>query len=140
MPTGRTEDYILVVDDNEETRDLLALILEEEGHHVRVAPGGEEALRLVREQRPGLITLDLSLPGKDGWAVLRELQSDNVTRTIPVLIVSGFTRHLESSDREQVARIITKPFSMDMIVNEVNAALRRTGVGGGAAEEPDPAR
>src|SRR5439155_13532011 len=117
--------YLLVVDDNEEVRDLLALVLEEEGYSVRAVAGGDEALRLVRARRPELITLDLSLPGKDGWAVLRELQSDPSTVTIPVLIISAFTRHLEETLRGQVARVIPKPFYLNQIIAEVKATLDR---------------
>jgi CheY-like chemotaxis protein len=117
--------YLLVVDDNEEVRDLLALVLEEEGYSVRAVASGDEALRLVRQQRPELITLDLSLPGKDGWAVLRELQSDPSTVTIPVLIISAFTRHLEETLRGQVARVIPKPFYLNQIIAEVKATLDR---------------
>jgi two-component system alkaline phosphatase synthesis response regulator PhoP len=117
--------YLLVVDDNEEVRDLLALVLEEEGYRVRAVASGDEALRLVRQQRPELITLDLSLPGKDGWAVLRELQSDPSTVTIPVLIISAFTRHLEETLRGQVARVIPKPFYLNQIIAEVKATLDR---------------
>jgi CheY-like chemotaxis protein len=124
MTSGPTHQYILVVDDNEEIRDLLALVLEEEGYEVRAVASGDEALRLVHEQRPGLITLDLSLPGKDGWTVLRELQSDERTVSIPVLIISAFTRHLEGAAREQVARIIPKPFYLNQIISEVNATLQ----------------
>ncbi len=125
MPSNATHPYILVVDDNEEIRELLELVLEEEGYEVRAVASGDEALKLVREQRPDLITLDLSLPGKDGWAVLRELQSNDETVTIPVLIISAFTRHLGGAARDQVAQIIPKPFYLNQILAEVKATLER---------------
>src|SRR5581483_6635262 len=55
MPSNATHPYILVVDDNEEIRELLELVLEEEGYEVRAVASGDEALKLVREQRPVLI-------------------------------------------------------------------------------------
>src|SRR5215212_7782580 len=76
---GTDRQSILVVDDNEEIRDLLVLVLEEEGYAVSAVASGDEALGVARAQRPDLITLDLSMPGTDGWAVLRELQSDSQT-------------------------------------------------------------
>ena len=155
-PTSRSEPvadpvrpYVLVVDDNEEIRDLLALVLEEEGYRVRTAAGGEEAVQVSRAERPDLITLDLSLPGMDGWAVLRELQAHRETTAIPVLIISAFTRHLETPAREHVARVIPKPFYLDQIVSEVQAALatrtapdtpRGDPAPGAGAEGPAPAR
>ncbi len=125
MADRESRAYILVVDDNEEIRDLLVLVLEEEGYEVRAAASGDEALSLAREHRPDLITLDLSMPGTDGWTVLRELQSSQQTVGIPVLIISAFTRQLEEAVREHVARVIPKPFYLNQIITEVKATLGR---------------
>jgi CheY-like chemotaxis protein len=124
---GCDRQSILVVDDNEEIRDLLVLVLEEEGYVVSAVASGDEALGIARAQRPDLITLDLSMPGTDGWAVLRELQSDPQTMSIPVLIISAFTRQLEEAVREHVARVIPKPFYLNQIISEVKAAIGTRG-------------
>ena len=67
---------ILVIDDDPNSRDLLQRMLESEGYAVATASSGEEGLQLARRFVPSLITLDVLMPGMDGWAVLRELKMD----------------------------------------------------------------
>src|SRR5688500_10214373 len=80
---------ILVVEDSDEIRDLLGLVLEAEGYRVVALEDGRDVVETVRSIRPILITLDLALPGKDGWAIVRELQDDDETREIPILVISA---------------------------------------------------
>jgi len=79
---------VLVIDDNADSRDVLRRTLEDDGHAVATAPGGEEGLALARELSPSLILLDVMMPGMDGWAVLRQLKSDPALETIPVAMVT----------------------------------------------------
>ena len=79
---------VLVVDDDPAARDLLRRALEREGFAVTTAASGEEGLRLARTLHPAAITLDVMMPGLDGWAVLRELKDDAATAGIPVVVVS----------------------------------------------------
>ncbi len=79
---------VLVVDDDAAARDLLRRMLARQGFAVTTAASGEEGLRLARELRPAAITLDVMMPGLDGWAVLRELKDDPATADIPVVVVS----------------------------------------------------
>ena len=85
LPVG---SCILVIDDDADARDLIRRSLESEGHRVALAASGAEGLRLAREIQPLLITLDVLMPGKDGWAVLRELKADSELRDIPVVMIS----------------------------------------------------
>jgi CheY-like chemotaxis protein/anti-sigma regulatory factor (Ser/Thr protein kinase) len=78
----------LVIDDQEEARDLLRRTLEGDGFEVRTAESGEEGLALARELAPCVITLDVMMPGMDGWEVLRRLKADPETQHIPVVMVS----------------------------------------------------
>lgn len=123
-PYGR-QTVVLVVEDNDEIRDLLCLVLEEEGHRVLTASDGARALEVARADRPDLITLDLALPGKDGWEVLRELQDQEDTRNIPVLIISAYTREMEASLRERASGLIPKPFYITQVATEVSALLKQ---------------
>jgi CheY-like chemotaxis protein len=77
-----------VIDDEENSRDLIRRSLERDGYRVALADNAEEGLRLARQLRPLLITLDVLMPGKDGWAVLRELKDDAELRDIPVVMIS----------------------------------------------------
>jgi len=78
----------LVVDDNQDARDLLSDYLKELGTEVVTASNGIEALRMAREWRPDIITLDLMMPGIDGWEVLQSLKADPELRSISVIVVS----------------------------------------------------
>lgn len=79
---------ILCIDDDPDAVDLLKNHLIPEGFSVQSAPTGEEGIEIARKIKPSLITLDVLLPGKDGWQVLRELKRLPETRTIPVIIHS----------------------------------------------------
>ena len=79
---------VVVIDDDENSLDLIRRSLERDGHRVAIARSGDEGIRLARELRPILITLDVLMPGKDGWAVLRELKADPELHDIPVVMIS----------------------------------------------------
>ena len=83
--TGR----ILVVDDIESNRDLLARRLETDGHRVTVAADGEQALEILKEQEFDLVLLDLMMPGLSGFDVLQRLKVDSELRDIPVIMISA---------------------------------------------------
>jgi signal transduction histidine kinase/CheY-like chemotaxis protein len=116
---------ILVIDDDEDSRDLLRRTLEADGHTVALAPGGEEGLELARELRPSLITLDVMMPGLDGWAVLRKLKADPDLRGIPVMMITiesqkdlgfnlGAVEHLTKPvDRELLLRLVRQCAASD---------------------------
>jgi len=119
------ERSILVIDDDPNSRDLLRRTLEADGHTVTCANDGEEGLELAQTLRPSLITLDVMMPGLDGWAVLRQLKADPDLRGIPVMMVTiegqkdlGFTlgavEHLTKPvDRELLVRLVRQCASSD---------------------------
>ena len=84
---------VLVVEDDEPFFQALAADLEGAGYRPLWAHHGEEALRLAREAQPAAITLDLALPGMDGWEVLKALKDDPAVAHIPVIIVSLLENH-----------------------------------------------
>jgi signal transduction histidine kinase/CheY-like chemotaxis protein len=79
---------ILVIDDDPAVRDLMRRFFNKEGFRVKTAAGGEEGLRLARETYPDVITLDVIMPGMDGWAVLSVLKSEALLADIPVIMVT----------------------------------------------------
>jgi signal transduction histidine kinase/CheY-like chemotaxis protein len=85
LPTQAT---ILVVDDDQAVRDLLRRVLAKEGFHAVTAASGEEALRLARLFHPQVITLDVLMPGMDGWSVLSALKADPCLADIPVIMLT----------------------------------------------------
>ena len=84
----KTKQLVLVVDDDDGARDLMARCLRKEGFEVEQCASGDDALRLAKTHRPILITLDVIMPGMDGWAVLRSLKDDPETRDIPVIMAT----------------------------------------------------
>jgi CheY-like chemotaxis protein/two-component sensor histidine kinase len=86
--TGAAAPTVLVVDDDETVRDLMRHFLAREGFEVVTARDGEEGLRLARERRPALITLDVLMPGLDGWSVLQQLKADAELADTPVLMMT----------------------------------------------------
>ncbi len=79
---------VLVIDDEPAVRDLMQRFLTKEGFRVVTAAGGEEGLRRARELRPDAITLDVMMPGMDGWAVLAALKADPAVADIPVIMLT----------------------------------------------------
>ncbi|OQW94124.1 MAG: hypothetical protein BWK79_07495 [Beggiatoa sp. IS2] len=78
---------ILVIDDDQTVRDLFHSYLTKLGYKVAVSSGGDEGLRLARKLKPDAITLDVMMPGMDGWMVLKALKADPDLATIPVIMV-----------------------------------------------------
>lgn len=81
-------NVVLVIDDDPVARDILCRFLEAEGYEVATAIDGVEGLEQARALRPAVITLDVVMPGKDGWTLLKELKDDPMLKDIPVLMVS----------------------------------------------------
>jgi signal transduction histidine kinase/DNA-binding response OmpR family regulator len=79
---------VLVIDDDPTVHDLLSRFLNKEGLRMVAARSGEEGIRLARELRPAVITLDVLMPGMDGWAVLTALKADPDLSDIPVIVLS----------------------------------------------------
>lgn len=118
---------ILIVDDEEDIRDLIAFHLAKEGYQVALAGTGEEALRQARADVPGLVVLDLMLPGIDGLEVCRRLKNDPATRSAAVVMLTA-----KGEEADVVAGLelgaddyVTKPFSPRVLLARIRAVLRR---------------
>ncbi len=118
---------ILIIEDDPDIRGLMKHHLERDGYVVVGAPTGEEGLRLARKSPPGLVVLDLMLPGMDGLEVLRQLRADAKTRELPAVIVSakGEEADIVSGLELGADDYLTKPFSPRVLVARVRAVLRR---------------
>jgi signal transduction histidine kinase len=87
--TNRSKPRVLVVDDEPENRALLRDILEDDGYEVTEAQGGMEAVRIVGENPPSVVLLDIMMPGIDGLEVCRSLKANDQTAHIPVILVTA---------------------------------------------------
>ena len=87
-PLATGSSRVLVIDDDAAVRDLMTRFLGKEGFSVATASGGEEGLRLARELQPDVITLDVLMPGMDGWSVLAALKADPALVDVPVVMLT----------------------------------------------------
>jgi signal transduction histidine kinase/DNA-binding response OmpR family regulator len=85
---GRRGETVLVIDDEPGVRELMERFLTREGFAVRTASNSEEGIRLARQWQPSVITLDVMMPGVDGWATLAALKTDPATQDIPVVMLT----------------------------------------------------
>lgn len=115
---------ILIADDEPEIRDLLRLYLENEKYEVVEAVNGIDVLRLMDDEKPDLIMLDIMMPQMDGYQVLKHIREDN---NVPVIIISA-----KDEDSEKILGLnlgaddyIAKPFNPLEVIARVNSALRR---------------
>jgi signal transduction histidine kinase/CheY-like chemotaxis protein len=113
---------VLVIDDDAEARDLLIRNLEVDGLRVVAADDGDEGLRLARAGRPALIILDILMPGRDGWSVLRELQEDEWLRDVPVVMVSMVADESMALDLGAVASL-SKPVDRGALLGIARQAV-----------------
>lgn len=120
-----SEHKILIVDDEKLILISTRIVLESVGYGVVTAASGEEAIGKAKEEKPGLILLDIMMPGIDGWETLSRLKDDAETKDIPVII---FTAREHSRGR-QLARemgaadYFQKPFEPDELIAIVEEHL-----------------
>jgi CheY-like chemotaxis protein len=118
---------VLVVDDSEETRGLLRRTLEGKGFRVREAADGRQALAAAREQRPGLILLDLVMPVMDGFDTLQHLREDPRTAAVPIVVLTA--KDLTDEERDRLGGKVQALFQkqqrvpLDALVTELRSIV-----------------
>jgi len=119
-----TNIHVLLVEDNEDNRDMMQFLLERAGYSVSTAKTGLEALSSVHESKPDVILMDLSMPEMDGWTAAQEIKRDPTLANIPLIAV---TAHTLPGDRRKTLdsgfdSYISKPINVrmfDLMVAEV---------------------
>jgi CheY-like chemotaxis protein len=117
---------ILVVDDEPDIVRVVVRILESQGHSVRTAADGFEALEKVAAEPPDAIILDVNLPRMDGFEVCRKLKGDQATRAIPVVMMTAAYVSVDDASRaEQMGadEYIVKPFLREVLIHNVERLL-----------------
>ncbi len=115
---------ILIVDDEKPIAEILKYNLEKEGYETLLAYDGDEALRMVEQHNPDLIILDVMMPGKDGYAVCREIRT---ARKVPIIMLTARETELDKVLGLELGAddYVTKPFSAREVTARVKAVLRR---------------
>ncbi|WP_026919060.1 response regulator transcription factor [Gordonia shandongensis] len=131
MTSADAPARVLVVDDEENIRELLSVSLKFQGYEVVTAADGPRAIDVVRGFRPDVVVLDVMMPGMDGFGLLRRLRADGVDA--PALFLSA-----RDSVEDKVNGLtiggddyVTKPFSLEEVVARLAVLLRRSGFGEG---------
>ena len=116
---------MLVVEDEPSLQKLLEYQLKRIGHEIRVAPDGQQALEMVKSDRPDLVLLDVMLPVMGGFPVLKNLQDDKTTNDIPVIMPSakGRQHDIAAGIEKGVFDYITKPFNIPNLAERIEKAL-----------------
>jgi CheY-like chemotaxis protein len=123
----RDTPTILVVEDNEASRDALSRRLQRRGYRVVLAVDGYEAVAIGRSALPDLILMDLGLPGIDGWEATRQLKGDPSTAQIPIIVLSA---HAMTNDRDMALAaggddFDTKPVRFHQLLEKIEALLAK---------------
>jgi two-component system phosphate regulon response regulator PhoB/two-component system alkaline phosphatase synthesis response regulator PhoP len=119
------EPTILVADDDDDVRDLVAVKLNAAGYHAITADNGSSALTIVQRDQPDMVILDVAMPGLDGLSVCYELHSSATTAQIPVLMLSGRSRQVDIDLGLTVGAddYLIKPFSPSELIRRVRWLL-----------------
>jgi CheY-like chemotaxis protein len=122
---GTRATTILVVEDNEPSRDALSRRLARRGYRVVLAVDGHEAVSIGRSAKPDLILMDLGLPGIDGWEATRRLKADPETHQIPIIVLSA---HAMTNDRDMALaaggdEFDTKPVRFQQLLEKIETLL-----------------
>jgi signal transduction histidine kinase/CheY-like chemotaxis protein len=112
---------ILVVDDHDLNRELARSLLERHGYRVLVAQDGDSGVKIARRERPGLVLMDLAMPGKDGYAAVRELKKGRETAGIPVVALTALAMRGDEQKAQAAGfdGYVTKPIDRKVLLDAV---------------------
>jgi len=126
MMKRNRKDIVLVIEDEVDVRKFASRVLTLEGFAVLETDNGEQGLKLVRKNKCALVLLDLRLPGRDGWFVLKKMKEDPALRDVPVIV---FTASAGIPQRERALHMgavdyLIKPLSAAAIRDSVARAMK----------------
>jgi DNA-binding response OmpR family regulator len=121
-----SDGKVLIVEDDDDLRELVRTVVEREGMTTVEAADGREGLRQFYDHRPTLVVLDIGLPELDGWQVLERIRE---LGDVPVLILTANTEELDKVRglREGADDYVTKPFGRQELIARIEALMRRSG-------------
>ena len=116
---------VLLIEDEPNIIEAISFILSRDGFTVHTHEDGETAMRKVLATPPDMIILDVMLPGRSGYDILRDLRADDRTKALPVMMLTarGQTKDRELADRLGADHFMTKPFSNSEVRDKVRALI-----------------
>jgi DNA-binding response OmpR family regulator len=113
---------ILIIDDNEQITKMLTTFLELKEHKCTVSNDGKEGLAMIKENRHDVVLLDLAMPEFDGFAVIKDLEENNMLKDHKVIVFTASTITEENLDElvnRGVASYILKPIDIDLLLSKI---------------------
>ncbi|MDE3112816.1 MAG: response regulator transcription factor [Chloroflexota bacterium] len=134
---AKKKPLVLIVEDDSDLGLSIVEYLKEEGLDAKLARDGDQAMRMVDSLSPAVVVLDLMMPRRDGFSVLRELRSDGRIATLPVIVVTaifGLSERLYATELG-AADYVTKPFKLDELLSRIVGLLPAEARPAGAPEQ-----
>lgn len=129
QPPGESfKKKILIADDNDDIREVLALILKMEGYEVFIAANGEEAVMLAQQEQPELIFMDVMMPRLSGVEAARQIHEIESLKKVPIVAISAFRNPLSENTSSETFRwhaYLSKPIDPDELKSLVNSLFQR---------------
>jgi DNA-binding response OmpR family regulator len=117
---------IVYIEDDLEMTYLIKIILEKKGYEIISTNDGREGFEIIERERPDLVLLDLMMPNIDGWDIYHQLQSNENTNQIPVIVISAKAQPIDKVLGLQVAKVdnyISKPFKPQELLESIESIL-----------------
>lgn len=119
---GVPDKSVLLVDDDVDLREMVELVLDRAGFHVRSAGDGQEAMDAVAQEMPGLILLDMRMPRMDGWQFAREFRA-RYGRQAPIVVLTAAPEARQWAEEIEADGYLDKPFRMQNLIRLVGLHL-----------------
>jgi DNA-binding response OmpR family regulator len=135
---ARKKPLVLIVEDDADLGMSIVEYLKDEGLDAKLARDGEQAMRMVDSLAPAVVVLDLMMPRRDGFSVLRELRSDGRIASLPVIVVTaifGLSERLYATELG-AADYVTKPFKLEELFARIVGLLPAEARPAGSGEPP----
>jgi len=119
---------VMCIEDDPGIIDLVKMILIRRGYQVAGATSGPEGLKLLETEKPDIVLLDLMMPGMDGWEVYHQMQANEATKTIPVIIITAKAQNIDKVLALHIAKVddyLTKPFTPQELIDSIEKVLAR---------------
>jgi DNA-binding response OmpR family regulator len=119
---------VVCIEDDPGIIDLVRLILVRRGYQVAGAVNGLEGLKVVEQEKPDVVLLDLMMPGIDGWEVYHQMQASETMKNIPVIIITAKAQNIDKVLALHIAKVddyLTKPFTPQELIDSIEKVLAR---------------
>lgn len=120
----KSKQHILVVDDDQGILDALQAMLEEVGYHVITANTPQSIHKIIKTHKPGLILLDIWMPGVDGQAITKDIKNKEATKHIPIILFSALNELDQLAKQAGADGFLRKPFNIDELLSLVKKHLK----------------